>query len=317
MNIFKCKICDSEFSTLLSLSKHIRMKHKYDKGVLNYYIEYENLNIPKCKFCNNDAKLLSGINFRETCGSKECKSMIHNIPCSEESKKKISKGLIESHKNGIHTGWSFVNNDINKRSYPEKWFIKNVLEKYDLNSKYTIKEKMSFGKYFLDFAILDMKIDIEIDGQQHFRNDKSIKHDIERDTFLLNSGWRVYRIAWVELINNINDTISNFLNWLKNEETYRNYDIDFILEFLKKKEQKYGSNERYYLYLKEKSRINNIDKIKLIEQSNINFSKFGWVKEVSILLNIKNQKVNIWMKKHMLDFYNEKCFQRKSKNRVL
>lgn len=110
-------------------------------------------------------------------------------------------------------GWSFINKDINKRSYPEKWFIKNVLEKYDLYSKYTIKEKLPFGKYFLDFAILNMKIDIEIDGSQHFTKE-SIEHDKMRDDFLLKNEWKVYRIAWIELINDSNSVIENFIIWL-------------------------------------------------------------------------------------------------------
>lgn len=53
--------------------------------------------------------------------------------------------------------------------------------------------------------------------------------------------------------------------------------------------------------------------VKLVENSNINFDKFGWVNEVATVINCKPQKVNIWMKKYMLDFYNKKCFKRKMK----
>lgn len=315
MNNFKCKICDKEFLTLLSLSKHIRMMHKYKKGILNYYIEYENLNIPKCKYCINDAKVFSGISFRETCGSKKCKSMTHSIQCSEETKKKISKGLIESHKNGKHPGWSFINNDINKRSYPEKWFIKNVLTKYNLYSKYTIIEKMSFSKYFLDFALLDMKIDIEIDGQQHFRTNDAINHDKERDNYLLNNEWRVYRISWLELINKPNETISDFLNWIDNEKKYRKYNIDELLEILKKKELVHGSFKKYYEYKNNVLLEKNKPRIELMKNSNIDFSKYGWVNKVAILLKMKDQKVKGWMIKYMLDFYNERCFKKKVQQR--
>ena len=49
--------------------------------------------------------------------------------------------------------------------------------------------------YFLDFAFIDIKTDVEIDGQQHFRTKKCINHDIERDNFLLNNNWKVYRIT--------------------------------------------------------------------------------------------------------------------------
>ena len=55
------------------------------------------------------------------------------------------------------------------------------------------------------------------------------------------------------------------------------------------------------------------NQIELILNSNIDFSKFGWVTKVALLLNKPPQKVNIWMKKYMPDFYNEKCFKKAKK----
>ena len=40
----------------------------------------------------------------------------------------------------------------------------------------------------------------------------------------------------------------------------------------------------------------------IVENSNIEFGKFGWVSEVADLLNIKPQKVNGWMKRYLLTF---------------
>lgn len=57
---------------------------------------------------------------------------------------------------------------------------------------------------------------------------------------------------------------------------------------------------------------NQIEKIK---NSNITFNKFGWVNKVSKILEITPQKVNCWMKKNMLEFYNNNCFKRKRKVR--
>lgn len=312
MNNFKCKLCDKQLSTLLSLSKHIRMNHKYNGGILNYYLEYENLIIPKCSFCENDAKLLKGISFRKTCGNIECKNKSHQIKLDEKTKTKISEKMVLLHKNGLHPGWSFINKDINRRSYPEKWFIKNVLEKYKLYDKYTIKEKLPFSKYFLDFAIMDLKIDIEIDGQQHIRNGETILHDKLRDEFMLSHGWAVYRIAWVELKNNSEETISKFLKDINNKNFYIKYNLVDITKYLNPKKQIHGSREKYFEYIKSIRYNDNVYKIQKIKNSDIDFSKFGWVKKVSEIVNIKHQKVNKWMKKYMLDFYNEKCFKRKN-----
>jgi Zn finger protein HypA/HybF involved in hydrogenase expression len=53
--------------------------------------------------------------------------------------------------------------------------------------------------------------------------------------------------------------------------------------------------------------------IDLILTSNIDFTKLGWVKEVSKLTGIKHQKVNYWMKTNMPIFYKD-VYKRKSNN---
>lgn len=308
--MYICKICNNEYEDLLSFSKHINMKHRYEGGLIKYYVDYENFIIPKCS-CGKNSKSLKGLEFRKTCGDKECLTKIKkNIKLTIENKIRISDSLKKSHKDGNHPGWSFINNDINRRSYPEKWFIKNVLNKYDLYSKYKIVEKLSFGKYFLDFAIIDLKIDIEIDGQQHFRNNENINHDILRDNFLLKNGWKVYRLAWVEIKNNPNEKIENFLKWLEDKQKYRKYNIIDIKNQFKKK-LKYGSREKYFEKMKEMSYERNKNIIKMIENSDIDFSKFGWAKKISTLTGMKNQNINRWIKKYMNDFYNTKCYKMK------
>lgn len=305
-----CKICKIKIDNIQKLSKHL-IKHD-NISVLQYFINYENFKIPKCKHCDNEAKLLKGIIFRNTCGSKDCKKKEFSLrKHSDDSKSKISRSMKLSHSNGNHPGWSFINKDINKRSYPEKWFIKNILEKYDLYNKYTIKEKMPFHKYFLDFAFLELKIDIEIDGQQHFRNNESIEHDKERDNFLLDKNWKIYRMAWLEMKNKPNEIIKDFLNWLDRESLYRKYDLNEIQLLLKKKELKFGNRKKYFENVIKKSYDKYKPIMEIIKNSDIDFSKYGWVKEVSTLTGIKEQKVGKLMKKYLPDFYN-KCFKRKN-----
>lgn len=53
-----------------------------------------------------------------------------------------------------------------------------------------------------------------------------------------------------------------------------------------------------------------LEKIHIIENSNIDFSKFGWVSKVSQITGLLPQKVNVFMKKYMPDFY-KNCFVRK------
>lgn len=68
---------------------------------------------------------------------------------SEESKHNISLKLKQSHKEGIHPGWKHINADENRRSYPEKWFIENIIKQHSLDKKYTIKEKCPLENIFL------------------------------------------------------------------------------------------------------------------------------------------------------------------------
>lgn len=64
--------------------------------------------------------------------------------------------------------------------------------------------------------------------------------------------------------------------------------------------------------LKEKNKIESTNhKVNLILNSDIDFSVFGWVRKVSDLTGIIHQKVSTFMKKNMLDFYNNNCFKRK------
>lgn len=61
--------------------------------------------------------------------------------------------------------------------------------------------------YSLDFAIPDLKIDIEVDGE-HFHaigND----HDRKRNWTLRNRGWEIVRFRGNEVRNNITDCINS------------------------------------------------------------------------------------------------------------
>jgi len=68
---------------------------------------------------------------------------------TQETKNKISKALKLSHKEGRHPGWSFINSNKDRMSYPEI-FIKKVLKQNGIYDNYIIKEHFSIGKSFLD-----------------------------------------------------------------------------------------------------------------------------------------------------------------------
>ena len=54
-----------------------------------------------------------------------------------------------------------------------------------------------------------------------------------------------------------------------------------------------------------------------IINSNIDFSKEGWVKKVSKIIGISENKGSKWMKRNMTEFYVNYCWKRKSPKKVL
>lgn len=71
-------------------------------------------------------------------------------------------------------------------SYPEKFF-EQVLTELGV----TFKREVRIGKWFADFVIGDLVL--EIDGRQH---DDRKEQDAEKDAFLKSKGYRVSRIRW-------------------------------------------------------------------------------------------------------------------------
>lgn len=78
-----------------------------------------------------------------------------------------------------------------KESYPEKYFAELFHKENIIVERY-----LPVSIYELDFSIPDKRINIEIDGNQHYTVDKITESDIRRNTFLSEKGWDIIRIKW-------------------------------------------------------------------------------------------------------------------------
>lgn len=109
---------------------------------------------------------------------------------SEETKKKISearKKFLLEHPDKV----PYKLNHSSKQSYPEKFF-ENFLNE---NSIKFSKEYYACG-YWLDFCFNE-KYYIEVDGEQHYVDQRIVKHDIERTKKLSENGFiLIQRIRW-------------------------------------------------------------------------------------------------------------------------
>lgn len=111
---------------------------------------------------------------------------------SEETREKISiarKKYLSDNPDKV----PYLVNHSSNISYPEEYFI-DLFKAENINLKYHLQ----ISKYQLDFYNEDLKIDVEIDGEQHFLDKRIFKSDRERDKFLEDLGWTVFRIRWSE-----------------------------------------------------------------------------------------------------------------------
>lgn len=108
---------------------------------------------------------------------------------TEESKSKLrEKRLAFMKAHPEQTAWRQKN-----MSYPEEMFLKFLNER-GYADKFLIQREYSIFPYFIDFAFVDLKIAIEIDGSQHLQLERKAKDEL-KDALLIENGWRVIRIA--------------------------------------------------------------------------------------------------------------------------
>ena len=108
---------------------------------------------------------------------------------TEESKSKLrEKRLAFMKAHPEQTAWRQKN-----MSYPEEMFLKFLNER-GYADKFLIQREYSIFPYFIDFAFVDLKIAIEIDGSQHLLSERKAKDEL-KDALLIENGWRVIRIA--------------------------------------------------------------------------------------------------------------------------
>ena len=110
-------------------------------------------------------------------------------PLPEEQRLKMSLVM----KNKIAEGSyipAYKRNHSSRKSRPEKYF-EEIFKELPLTYNLPVK------RYRLDFANLEKKIYIEIDGEQHFVDPRISKHDLDRTENLKKDGWtQIARIRW-------------------------------------------------------------------------------------------------------------------------
>jgi len=308
----KCKICNKYCKSIRSLSSHLRY---HDINLLNYYVKYENFKIPKCPYCNKDSKHENGLKYRLTCGNKKCilKTQI-NRKHTKETKEKLRKKLFERIKKE-KGNTPYDKKRRGEMSYLENWFYINVIEKYKLYEKYDIVREYPFYPYFIDFAFLNIKLAVELDGGTHFNNDGSyIQRDLDKNKALLKNKWNLFRINYQEINKN---KIQEFFEFIKNINILepkmfesRIYKGKIVKAPQRAPRRKYKTRKLLLEQKRKESFLREQKNIELIKNSNIDFSKYGRGNEIAKLINKHPQKIQNWMRKYCPDIW-EKAYKTK------
>lgn len=189
-----CEVCKKEFSKN-GIGSHIWRMHTEAGKNLNPNKGFEdgtrqiwNKGLNKS---NNESLKLASDKLKQRYESGELKQHNVGIPTSEKTKLKISESMKKYLDNNPDKVPYLLNHYSKGESFPEAYFR----ECFESNNIEFEQEKR-IGRYSLDFYINNF--DIEIDGEQHYTDEKIILSDIKRDKFLLNENIKTIRIRWSE-----------------------------------------------------------------------------------------------------------------------
>lgn len=193
--MYKCKFCDKEYKSVYEKNNKINLK----KHLLYCSLNPEKI-LYECKYCGekkeNRSKLGAHVSLctknpdYETIKKAKKEKGREGRPHSDKTKKLISERRIKYLKENPEKVPYRLNHS-SVESYPEKYF-----------NEVFIKEGLNFERYYrvglyeLDFALVDKKIDIEIDGDQHYLDPKVSEVDKRRNKYLIDNGWTIIRIKW-------------------------------------------------------------------------------------------------------------------------
>lgn len=327
--IEKCLTCDDEVYISLSRSKISNTyfcsiscaniyKHKHGKFGIHSGSNFEKIDWIKCQELHNNGMnltLLKQYGATQKYINKAIKLglFIKNklvFKHTDENKKKMSNIRNE-----------YLKNNPDKHVWKKSTKFKSVpcenVKKYlnDNNIIFIEEYRPLTDRFFsIDIAFPEKLLGIEINGNQHYDHDGKLKkYYQDRHDLIINKGWTLLEYQ-SKLCFNI-----NFLNDLKeiiiNGKNQNMFDYE-IYQKSKVKKIKYKTHKEYADKRKEKTNIERQKYIDLVKNSNIDFTKFGWVDKISKIINQKTGKVKQWMLRSMPEFYNENCFKRGNKLKI-
>lgn len=214
---------------------------------------------------------------------------------SDETKEKIREKRIAWMKaNPEKTAWRTRNNP----SYPEKLFMQ-ICKENSLYNSYDIVREYTVGLFYIDFAFVNVKVAVEIDGSQHWLDSDRIERDIRKEKCLNDNGWRLFRIPEFKLKQSYQEISDDVISFLNNVNvTEKKYGDDIIkYEMIRKAKQKAKETERK---LKAKRRDVENDIIINSRKKDFNevYPSVGWSSKLGDKWGMTSQAASRYCRKH-------------------
>ena len=293
-----CKYCNKEYNNKRSLSQHeLRcIKNPNHKDIWNKGLNISNASVLKGTLKRQQSLLEGKWTYSHCKHTEETKRIL-----SEKRKLWLSTHINEH-------PWKSNTKYISAPCEKLKEFLRtkniNFIEEYN--------PKIKDHFYSLDIASPDINVAIEVNGEQHYNRDGTLKnYYLNRHNVLEQNGWKIFELHYSKCFNLDISTLDDILKLDIYDKNYVNKYFSYKEEIkLKKQEKLENKQKQKQKRLKEKELLYNQRRkifLDLLNNSNINFKKYGWVNKS--LLYLKEQgnlyfKANIRreIKKYIPDY---------------
>lgn len=308
--MYKCQYCLIEISSKGAYMRHVNacsLLHKYKNSIISDYANGMAIKPLSIKYgvnktaCSNLVKSM-GIH-RDMSGAAVLAHKLNpnSYKHTEDSKKKLRKKRLAWMKaNPDKTAWRTRN----EPSYPETLFMQ-ICQENSLYDTYDIIREYCVFPHYIDFAFVNAKVAVEVDGSQHWLDKSRIESDIRKDNNLLQNGWRIMRIPEFKLKDSYAQVTSDVLTFLSDLNiTEKRYPSDIIDYECMREQVRSERNEknRIATELRKKTRIakSNALKKSRYEDFIAVYPKWGWTVALGKKWGISSQKSSKYCKKHFM-----------------
>lgn len=194
---FDCCYCNRAFKNNNALRTHIRFCKNNPNHTENPFVKWNKTHTVwnKGKTKENDERVKrQAEKVKELFRQGKLSPKTKGLHPTEETRQKISNARKEYLKKHPDKVPYVLNHHRNGDSYPERYF-RQIFETNGIS----FEKDYRCLSYFLDFAFVESKTYIEIDGEQHYLDKRIVQHDKIRTKKLEDNGWKcLCRIRWSE-----------------------------------------------------------------------------------------------------------------------